>query len=430
MTGDALSSGTLVARERAMSRLVAVYIGTGLLFMLVPGTFLGVVNLIQISGRADPALVDPAWLQAHGHAQLFGWIGSFMLGIGFYSLPAARGHLREGWTCWALWSAGVALRWAGQVWLPGGLWRVALPVSAALELTAFLLFLRALGGHHRRDGAGRPAPWVLVVMAGTAGWVAVLLLNLGLTVAAAMRGASPAIGTAINQHFLTLMAWGVVAPFIWGFSARWLPVLLGLQPLRPLVLGAAVAAVAAGITLAFLGFALAAAWCLLAAAVSAAWGLRLFEPTAAQPKTRGAHPRLPAFVRLAYVWLLIAAMLGIAAAQADLSGGLGGASRHAFTVGFTAAMVFAIGQRMLPAFMGHHVLWSPTLMGISLTLLMIGCGIRVPAEIVAYQADAAWAWRALPVSAVVELTAVTAFALNLVQSVRGGAAPSPDTTGA
>jgi hypothetical protein len=120
---------------------------------------------------------------------------------------------------------------------------------------------------------------------------------------------------------------------------------------------------------------------------------------------------------MAYGWLIVAAVLGLAAARWDLSGGIWGASRHAFTVGFSAAMVFAVGQRMLPAFMGHRMLWSPRLMGIGLTLLMTGCAMRVSAEIVAYQGYASWAWSVLPVSATVELAAVVTFAVNLVLSL-------------
>src|SRR5689334_17171300 len=74
------------ARELALSRLLMAFITTGLLFMLFPGTLLGVWNLLQISGRESAGLISPAWLQAHGHAQVFGWIGSFLLGIGFYSI--------------------------------------------------------------------------------------------------------------------------------------------------------------------------------------------------------------------------------------------------------------------------------------------------------------------------------------------------------
>ena len=38
-------------RETQLQRLVSFYIVTGMLFMLLPGTFLGVLNLISISDR-------------------------------------------------------------------------------------------------------------------------------------------------------------------------------------------------------------------------------------------------------------------------------------------------------------------------------------------------------------------------------------------
>src|ERR1700752_5333801 len=79
------------AREESLSRLLIAYVTSGLIFMLLPGTFLGVWNLIKISGRESVASISPAWLQAHGHAQVFGWVGSFILGIGFYSISKLRG---------------------------------------------------------------------------------------------------------------------------------------------------------------------------------------------------------------------------------------------------------------------------------------------------------------------------------------------------
>ena len=49
---------------------------------------------------------------------------------------------------------------------------------------------------------------------------------------------------------------------------------------------------------------------------------------------------------------------------------------------------------------------------VMLVLLMTGCTLRVTSEILAYQNYAAWAWNVLPVSALIELTAVTLFAVN------------------
>jgi len=118
-------------------------------------------------------------------------------------------------------------------------------------------------------------------------------------------------------------------------------------------------------------------------------------------------------VRLAYVWLLIAAALGIWAATLSEAPGAWGASRHALTVGFLAMMVFSVGQRILPAFSGMRLLFSPRLMLAALALLALGCTLRVSCEALAYQGFAAWAWALLLVFAVIELSAVLAFVVNL-----------------
>lgn len=128
--------------ETALQRAVTAWIVTGLFFMLVAGTFLGAWNLIEITGRHTAANLDPAWIQAHGHAQVFGWIGSFILGIGFYSLSKtgslARFAVSRAWVSWALWTAGVLLRWSTNLWV--WQWRLTLPLSAVLELAGFIIF--------------------------------------------------------------------------------------------------------------------------------------------------------------------------------------------------------------------------------------------------------------------------------------------------
>src|SRR5215475_7791457 len=124
----------LQAREASAQLLMRVYAITGLFFMLLPGTFLGVWNLISISGGRGSA-ISASWIQAHGHAQIFGWIGTFILGIGFYSIPKMTGvsmqPVTRGWAAWLLWTSGVLLRWlCGFYDLE---WRILLPLSAVLE---------------------------------------------------------------------------------------------------------------------------------------------------------------------------------------------------------------------------------------------------------------------------------------------------------
>ena len=79
-----------------------------------------------------------------------------------------------------------------------------------------------------------------------------------------------------------------------------------------------------------------------------------------------------------------------------------------------AMMVFAIGQRVLPAFSRMRLLFSTKLMFCSLLLLAVGCLLRVSSEVLAYQDIVRSAWSLLPRSAICEMAAVTVFAFNLL----------------
>ncbi len=404
------------AREASLSRLLMAYISSGLVFMLLPGTFLGVWNLLQISGRESAGSISPAWLQAHGHAQVFGWIGSFILGIGFYSIPKLRGATKPGfdaaWACWAMWTIGVAVRWAANVY--AWQWRLLLPLSGVLELAAFLIFFSAVSQHRPEDsGKSRLEPWIWVVISASTGLMLTLIANLAACFYLAMRGASPALSHILDQRYLVLVAWGFLVPFVWGFSTKWMTVFLGLKPVRPKLLLGALVVNFAGVVLTLLGWGAEATAFFVVSTALAIAALRMFEPARQEPKTRGVHPSFPFFVRMAYGWLLVAALLGVGAVVWDSSGGIWGASRHALTVGFIAVMVFCVGQRILPAFAGMRLLWSTRLMLVGLLLLTIGCALRVSSEVLAYQGYAGWAWSVLPISALLELAGITAFAINI-----------------
>ena len=405
------------AREEALSRLLMAFVTSGLIFMVFPGTFLGVWNLLQISGRESVASVSPAWLQAHGHAQVFGWVGSFILGIGFYSIPKLRGGVKSSfaaaWVCWAMWTIGVALRWTANVY--AWKWRLLLPLSALLELAAFLIFFRAVSQHRPADSCkSRMEPWVWVVISASIGLLFVLVTNLAGSFYVSLRGATPAFPHVFDQRYLALMAWGFLVPFVWGFSAKWMTVFLGLKPLRTKLLLTAVIVNLSGVALTIAGVGSVGSWVFVIGVALAIAALRIFEPSVNEAKTRGVHSSFPVFVRMAYAWLLVAAMLGVAAALWDSSGGIWGASRHALTVGFIAVMILSVGQRILPAFAGMRLLWSTKLMFAGLALATLGCTLRVSCEIIAYQGYAAWAWSVLPISALCELAGLTIYAINIL----------------
>jgi hypothetical protein len=294
------------ARERGLSRLLIAYVSAGLAFLVLPGTLIGVWNLISISSARSGGAAQAGWVQAHGHAQIFGWVGSFILGIGFYSIPKLRRiagfPLPTGWLCWMLWTAGVLMRWTTGLW-PGN-WRFLLPVSAAMELCAFILFFKSISGYHSAEKHKKLENWVLAVLGGTAGWLLTLTLNLLESTRLAFVGASPLFPHAFDQRFLSAATWGFLVPFVWGFSARWMPVFLGLRPQRGSIFLGALALNMVGVISALAGWFLPSAFFMTGATAGCIIALRLWEPSSQPAKTRGIHSSFAVFVRLAYGWLL------------------------------------------------------------------------------------------------------------------------------
>jgi hypothetical protein len=317
------------------------------------------------------------------------------------------------------WTLGAASRWAAGFfeWR----WRILLPLSAVFELFGFLIFFLTVSGHRpasNEAGPKREPPkreaWMLLVIASAVGFLASLVLNAFADIRIAWEGAAPAFPHVLDQRFVAFELWCFLFPAIWGFNARWLPVFVGLPAPNGRLLFGALGLAWAGALALFSGASLLSAVLLPAAALVAIWAIRIWRKPLRPAKIEGVHPSFPLFVRLAYGWLLIGSGLWLTAALADRSGGIWGAARHALTVGYISAMVFAIGQRVLPAFGGMRRLYSPRLMLASLAALMVGCALRVAAEIPAYEGYSRAAWRVLPCSAVIELIAVSLFAINIV----------------
>ncbi len=404
--------------ERRKSLMLRAWILSGLFFMALPGTLLGFSNLMAISAHRGLSGLPDAWLQGHGHAQMFGWIGSFILGIGFYSQPArGRSVLRIPLACYLLWTSGVAMRWVASIY--GWHWRALFPLSAGFELLAVLLFLAAASQHKLPASAqGKAAKppmelWMISVLLGTAGLTAAVIFNFVEFVRLAAGGVLLAFPHALDQKYLVLLAWGFLVPVVWGFSARWLHAFLALARPDAHIFRVALLLDLAGVLLGVSGWTRTATVLLASSAVAIAFALHLTQAPHGPAKVQGIHPSFPSFIRLAYLWLVIAGCMGIWAAFEDLHGGIWGASRHALTVGFAATMVFAIGPRILPHFAGVQAIFSKRLMFLSLLLLQTGCVLRVSSEPLAYEGILSFAWKILPVSGVLELSGVLVFAVNI-----------------
>lgn len=407
--------------DNGLSRMLIVYIVTGLVFMLLPGTFVGAMNLLKISATHTPSSADAGWIQAHGHAQIFGWLGTFIFGVGFYTIPRLRltsFSMKAAWATYVLWTTGVTLRWAVGSW-PWE-WRTLLPLAAVLELMASIIFFVSMFTTRPRTIDTTWRATIRMIGAASLGLVATLVVHTVECFRVAATGTAPVFPFDFNQRFLVLITWASIVPFIWGFATRWIPPLFGLRPTNRRLVVSAFVLMFAACVVAMTGALPVASSMLLAAALTYIVGMRLFEPAAKEAKLKGIHPTTHIFLRIAHGWLLVAGVLGLVASLLPLPNGYAGAGRHAITVGFFSVMVFCIGPRVLPAFFGVVRLFSSRVMFASLLLLNIGCVIRVTSQILAYEhiSEIAWSW--LPLSAMIEMTAMTLFAVNMVLTLRTG----------
>jgi hypothetical protein len=309
------SGGNDPAPERRAGRMLAAFVVTGLVFLALPGTLLGVWNLLSIAEHRASNAASVAWIQAHGQAQLFGWVGTFILGISLYVLPKFLGHPMAkfglAWTVWGMWTAGVAWRWWSGVGAQH--WRIGLGASAVLELAAFVLSQYALWFTRKRPLAGNPQKRMdLASWLGLVGFVSLglaLVLNLFISIEVIQNGQLPVYPPESDRVLLLIALWGFAVPVAWSYSTRFVTIFLNLERPAQSVTAWLAAGVIGVVAAALLHQFLLADLLALALTLVAAWTLRVFRPSVRAPKRTGVYSHYDAFVRLAYAWLIVGAIL-------------------------------------------------------------------------------------------------------------------------
>ncbi|HEY7126854.1 MAG TPA: NnrS family protein [Ktedonobacterales bacterium] len=359
-----------------------------------------------------------ALVQAHGHAQLFGWAGLFVLGVALHFLPRLRGTplaapgavgwslglLAGGLALCAISQPLLALGWGGT--LP---WQVLWGAAALAQICGatgvvgiLLLTLRRGPPLARRPALQAVLPPLLCALC--ACWLALVLNAAG--VAGALLSQQVLVSPRLDALSVALGLYGFLVPVALGMAVRLLPLYLGLRPFPPQAFQAIFWCYLAGLLLRLLaagfgqGTALstrldAAGAALLGGAllaflllqgllltrrrrqlqVAAVHTDRVQLPARPYPVALGNNPALYGpFARLlqsAFAWLALAAALLLANGVLQLLGLSAFAPddliRHALTVGFIALLIFGVGQRMLPGFAGQP-LRSPRLVAATLWL--------------------------------------------------------------
>ncbi|MFO0841934.1 MAG: NnrS family protein [Gemmataceae bacterium] len=357
----------------------------GIVVVLTLGAVWGAYLLLRIGFTGSFSSAGLHEVNAHGHAQIFGWVGLFVMGFAYQAFPrfkhAALALPRLALASLGMMLAGLVGRSVGEPLAAALPWAGGVAVASAwLEVAAVVAFAGVVVATWRASGKG--LAWYDYYILSSLGWFVVQAVfeavYLGATLAAASREELLALVATWQGAMRETQIHGFALLMILGVSQHALPHFYGLPaPSRRLGLAALV-----GLNLAVVGEVAglvfmrgasrgwAAVWygsaLLLAGSVAAlVWNWGVFG--------RAAKPdRSLKFVRAAYAWLLISlAMLVLlpayqfvalpwlapegAATSLGFSHAYYGAVRHAITVGFVSLMIVGVSSRVVPTLNGVDV---------------------------------------------------------------------------
>jgi uncharacterized protein involved in response to NO len=396
-----------------------------------------------------------AMVQAHGHAQLFGWTGLFIVGTALLFLPRLRGTIlaRIELASWCLASlvAGIVLRALTQplgTVIPQGssfdaLGRFGTMLSGVLETIGVALFSVMIVASFRRarpivgDAPILPVrPFLAIAFVSL---LAATLLNLFLSISTALSPTAFVFPTMLDTALTMLMIHGFVLPITIVMAVRTLPLFMRLAPppkrsLLPLSIIYVIALVLRLLEQPFfsplgqisegIGL-LVFIWQLdVLLRRKSPWTTTRTPPPPNYVETRkptrpgypdyGEFGRFELLILSSYAWLVFACIAMIIDGTSHILGLPAQLNpdieRHALTVGFITLLIFGMAQRMLPGFSAKSRVSSPRLV---LATFWLGNLAALTRVIPLFAPDAIGMNIALGMSGAIGWFAVACLAVNM-----------------
>jgi hypothetical protein len=397
------------AQDRVAGAIYRPFFKAGIAVVLTLGAAWGAYLLLRIGWTGSFGSAGLHEVNAHGHAQIFGWVGLFVMGFAYQVFPRFKQSTlawpRLAWVSLGLMLAGLIARSAGEPLAEAVPWAGTVAIGAAwLEVVAIVLCVWVIAATWCAAGKGLEIHDYYIAAA--LGWFVLQAVGeavyLAATLAAPDRAAlltlvatwQPALRDAQIHGFALLMILGVSQRILRHYhdlpsATPWLNV-AGLIGVNLAVSGEIVGLILmSGAGHAWAGLWYASVLLLAAAVVALVLDWRVFGSAVDVDRTLK-------FIRAAYAWLLISlAMLVLlpayqqlalpwlapdsAAVALGFSHAFYGAIRHSITVGFVSLMIVGVAARVVPTLNGVDarrltLLWVPFL------LLNAGCALRVVAQ--------------------------------------------------
>ena len=301
-------------------RLYRPFVRAALVVAVVLGFSTGATILIMPVLGMDRSLTWITHGQSHGIVQLFGFAGLFVMGLAYHVAPrfmegTVRYPLPQKLNLWLV-VIGLVLRFSGQSFYKTSLGDPFVAAGGIALFAGTLIFAWTMLGVMRTatNRTGSAENWIL---SGIFWAVAAGALHLAITIRMAIGSAPLAYGTW-NQALIYAMLFGFIGSFIFAVSARAVRGFLLLKPMYERVNFVSFWLLQAGLATQVIGrFAdmdlkVASTGLILCSVGSVlfVFAVRVLEgPSGPIRRFPVGYDRFGLFVRTAYGWLIVGALL-------------------------------------------------------------------------------------------------------------------------
>ncbi len=403
--------------------------------VLTAGASWGAALLWQIGAAGKFTGVSILHVNAHGHAQVFGWMLLFVMGAGYRMFPrfwsATLAFPRLVPVVLLLMGAGLIMSLVGPVLPAGSATGIGLSLfGSGFEQGAILLFSIQMLFTFAR-GRSRLDPATAFIF-GALGWALIMAeanaWYTWATLAAANRGEVIHIVSTYQPALRSVQLRGFGLFIILGVCLRVLHGLFGLPGVGRRRAWIAFGVLVTAVLLDSISFILMRrtgdhrfaapmflGWLLLPAGVlliALPW--KLWRPFPMPHRSNK-------FIRAAFAWLAVAMALLLLTpvfhtiAGVYFSHAYYGATRHALAVGFISMMIVGMASRIVPRLRGIDGPLLPPLTAV-FVLLNLGCFIRVAVQPLTEFSQSLYP--VVTASGLIELAALAIWAVEIVRTLR------------
>ena len=425
------------------------FVKAAIAFAMTTGCLYGAGVLAYMALNGHQVGIPRAMLEAHGHTQVYGWVGLFIMGVSYFALPR-------------FWSAtlykpffahvslfpmliGISLVFLSRHLLLLGDYlpfRAMGILGSLIETAAIVLFIYLLAKTYRSVQGRRFEVYEGYFFAGYAWFLLQSLIFVGTMVYLARTGGNTT-PRLVEQPLLHLQIMGFACMVILGILTKTLPVFLGIkEPGRTInlwvlfLLNISIALRVISLPLKELhplnplfSQAFFLSGCMEGLAVLMFfYNLRLHR--IGELESGAPRREFRKFIKAALFWFFVAeaGLLTFTLHQfttgQEVSYAMFGAYRHAIFVGFISMMIVGCASKMIPMSLGTQ-LYSYRLLFWTFVLLNLGNTLRVTCQPLATDYHMNALFLPLGLSGFLEYTGLCLFGYNIwktVASASGGQA--------